>query len=427
MTNIPIAVSLKESVVHCALDLGFDLVRVTSAEPFVEDGEAAQERMRDGFLDGMPWFTRERAEKASAPQSLLPGARSIIAVALSYLPPNEAIPPHSTGKVRWPEAIETLDRVGGQDRGVDAISSSNDALQRESSSPSGKVARYAQWSDYHQVMKEKLRILSSKLPEMAGCPVQSRVFVDDGPLFERAVARRAGLGWFGKNTNILTTTHGSWVFLGALIIDLELEPDEPLKKNCGDCVRCIPACPTEAIVAPYVIDARRCISYLTIECRGPIPRHLRPLVGDWVFGCDLCQEVCPVNNSVPAANMPVLQHTGFSAMELAPLLSMTHQEFSTRFRNTPIKRAKIVGLKRNACVALGNIGDQRAVPVLGKTLVEGEPLVRGHAAWALGRIGGAEAQRLLQQALDGEAFAEVREEMEAALVEAQARDIKVAL
>ena len=241
------------------------------------------------------------------------------------------------------------------------------------------------------------------------------------------MARRAGLGWFGKNTNILTATHGSWVFLGALVTDLALEPDGPLKKSCGDCVRCIPACPTGAIVAPYVIDARLCISYLTIECRGPIPRDLRPLVDDWVFGCDVCQEVCPVNSGVPGATMPVLKRTGFSTLELVPLLSMTQQEFSARFRHSPIKRAKMVGLKRNACVALGNIGDPRAVPALGKALVEGEPLVRGHAAWALGRIGEAEAQRLLQQALDGEASAEVREEIEAALVEARARGIKVAV
>ncbi len=404
MAFTQVAVSLKERVVNRALALGFDLVRVASAEPFVEDGMATDERVRRGFMDGMPWFTQERAQKASDPQSLLPGARSIIAVALSYLPPDEAIPSPLTGE--------------GQDGGGDASSSNHDGLQRGSSALTGKVARYAQWSDYHQVMKEKLRILSAELPEMARRQVQSRAFVDDGPLLERAVARRAGLGWFGKNTNILTATHGSWVFLGSLITDLELEPDEPLKKSCGDCVRCIPACPTGAIVAPYVIDARRCISYLTIECRGPIPRHLRPLVGDWVFGCDLCQEVCPVNNGVPGATTPVLKRTGFSALELAPLLSMTQQEFSARFRHSPIKRAKMVGLKRNACVALGNIGDQRAVPALGKALMVGEPLVRGHAAWALGRIGEAEAQRLLKQALGGEASAEVREEIEAALARA---------
>ena len=408
MAYTQVALSLKERVVQHARYLGFDEVRVASAEPLVKDEEAAQERVRQGSMDGMPWFTRERVRLASDPQALLPGARSIIAVALSYLPPEqETIPSPLTGE--------------GEDGGGDGSISSNDGLQRETSAPTGKVARYAQWSDYHQVMKERLSTLSVHLPQLAGRPVRSRVFVDDSPLLERAVARRAGLGWFGKNTNILTSTHGSWVFLAALMTDLEMEPDDPLKRSCGECVRCIPACPTGAIVAPYVIDARRCISYLTIECRGPIPRHLRPLMGDWVFGCDVCQEVCPVNNGVAVATMPVLKRTGFSVLELVPLLSMTQQEFSARFRHTPIKRAKMVGLKRNACVALGNIGDPRAVPALGKALMENEPLVRGHAAWALGRIGGQEAIRLLEQALECEASAEVREEIEAAMAETQAR------
>ncbi len=383
MSHAQIPSSLKERVAHRARNLGFDEVRVGSAEPFVEDGSAAHGRVHLGYMEGMPWFTRERVQMASDPQVLLPGARSIIAVALRYLPPDEEAP-----------------------RAAGAV---------------GKVARYAQWVDYHQVMKEKLHTLALDLPEQVGRPVRSRVFVDDSPLLERAAARRAGLGWFGKNTNILTSAHGSWIFLGALITDLELEPDEPLTKSCGDCIRCILACPAGAIIAPYVIDARRCISYLTIECRGPIPWHLRPLVGDWVFGCDVCQEVCPVNRDVPAATIPELKRTGLSVLELVPLFSMTQQEFSTQFRHTPIRRAKLVGLQRNACVALGNIGDPLAVPALGNALMEGEPLVRVHAAWALGRIGGPEAIGLLEQALESEASADVRQETERALAEAQAR------
>ena len=403
MAYTQVASSLKERVVQHARDLGFDEVRVASAEPFVEDGSAAQERVRQGFMGGMPWFTQERVQRASDPQALLPGARSIIAVALSYLPPEEAIPNPLTVSSYVELAFPPP--------------SSPSPFNVEGIASLGKVARYAQWPDYHGVMKEKLRILSAELPQLAGRPVRSRVFVDDSPLLERAVARRAGLGWFGKSTNILTSAHGSWVFLGALVTDLALEPDEPLKKSCGDCVRCIPACPTGAIVAPYVIDARRCISYLTIECRGLIPRHLRPLMGDWVFGCDVCQEVCPVNSGVAAATMPVLKRTGFSVLELAPLLSMSPREFSARFRHTPIQRAKLVGLQRNACVALGNLGDPWAAPALGQALMDGEPLVRGHAAWALGRIGGLEARRLLEQALEVEVSGEVREEIEAALAE----------
>jgi len=264
-------------------------------------------------------------------------------------------------------------------------------------------------------MKHKLHNLSDAISEQMGHQICSRVFVDDSPLLERAVAERAGVGWFGKNTNILTPTHGSWVFLGHLITDLDIEPDEPMKKTCGNCTMCIDACPTGAIVAPYVIDARRCISYLTIECRGSIPINLRSLVGDWVFGCDICQEVCPVNRDVSNAAMPEMKRTGFSALELIPLLSITQQEYSARFKNTPIKRSKLIGLQRNACVALGNIGDRRAVPALGRALREGQALVRGHAAWALGCLRGLMAIRLLEEALVSELDSGVREEIVAAL------------
>ena len=381
---VTLASSLKERIVQYVRELGFDLVRIASAEPLAQHGHAAQERIRRGYMDGMPWYTEERVHKASDPQELLPGARSIIAVALSYLP------------------------------------SEDDDGDESSSTPRGRVARYARWTDYHQVMKERLRILAQGLPEYVGHPVRTRIFVDDSPLLERAVAERAGLGWFGKNTNILTATHGSWVFLGQLLTDLELEPDKPVRKSCGTCSRCIPACPTGAIVAPYVIDARRCISYLTIECRGPIPRDLRPLVGDWVFGCDICQVVCPVNQDVPAAGSRTLRRTGFSAIELIPLLSITQEEFSIQFKNSPIKRAKRVGLQRNACVALGNMGDREALPALGYALREADaPLVRDHAAWALGRLGGTESVRLLQEALCSEGNAETRGEISLALEEAR--------
>ena len=372
--------SLKAQVAQYARELGFDQVRIASAEPFTQQGRVAQERVRRGYMDGMPWYTEERVRKASDPQELLPGARSFIAVALSYLPPEEE-----------------GDGASGM--------------------PVGRVARYARWTDYHQVMKQRLRALARGLSGYVGLPVRTRIFVDDSPLLERAVAERAGLGWFGKNTNILTASHGSWVFLGSVLTDLALEPDEPLKKSCGECVRCIPACPTGAIVAPYVIDARRCISYLTIECRGPIPRDLRPLVGDWVFGCDICQEVCPVNEGVTVTGT-ALRRTGFSSLELIPLLSMSQEEFSVRFSGSPIKRAKRVGLQRNVCVALGNIGDRRAVPALGHALRESEhALVRGHAAWALGCLGGLEARRLLEETLQCEEDPEAREEVRMAMVE----------
>ena len=367
-----------EIVKAYALELGFDLVGITSAEPFAEAEEIALERLRDGLMDGLPWYHAARVMRGCRPQEILPGARSIIAVAMSYMP-------EDTPK-------------GG------------DALR-------GRVGRYAWGQDYHKVMEQRLKVFVQGLSERLGQAVQAKVYVDTGPMLDRAVAERAGIGWFGKNTNILTRSHGSWVFLGQVITDLELEPDRPSKKTCGQCTLCIDQCPTGAIVAPYVIDNTKCISYLTIECRGPIPRHLRPLVGDWVFGCDICQDVCPVNRKAQPTQEPAFQtgEHGFNALELMPLLKITEEEFRERFRNSPIKRAKRAGLLRNVCVALGNIGDHGAVPSLIGALHHDEPLVRGHAAWALGRIGGPEASEALAKALPTEAHEDVREEMAEAI------------
>jgi epoxyqueuosine reductase len=370
-------VTLKSRVVQYAREAGFDEVRIASAEPFSDHSEVAKQRVRKGYMDGMPWYTEERVEIANEPENLQTGARSFIAVAVSYLPREDD--------------------------------------EEYSSGIRGRVARYARIPDYHQVMKERLRTLADELCRFAGRAVKTRIFVDDSPLLERAVAERAGLGWFGKNTNILTTTYGSWVFLGFVLTDLYLEPDEPLKKSCGDCIRCIPACPTGAIVTPYAIDARRCISYLTIECRGPIPLELRPLVGDWVFGCDICQEVCPVNKSASPSET-ALGRSGTSLVELIPLLSMTQDEFSVHFKNSPIKRAKLVGLQRNVCVALGNIRDRKAMPALVRALHESEySLVRSHSAWALGRMGGSDVRASLLGAITIERDEEVRKEIQDAL------------
>jgi epoxyqueuosine reductase len=235
-------------------------------------------------------------------------------------------------------------------------------------------------------------------------------------MLDRAAAARSGLGWFGKNTNILTSSHGSWVVLGQIITDLELEPDPPLQKSCGQCVRCLPACPTGAIVAPGVIDNRRCISYLTIEHRGAIPRELRPGMQDWVFGCDLCQEACPVNRRGRPGRDAAFGRRDLALLDLVALLDMTEEEFRSRFRGTAILRAKRLGLQRNACVALGNRRDPAATPALARALRQGEPLVRGHAAWALGEIGGAAALAALAQAqpreTDPQALAEITTALE---------------
>ena len=395
--------------------LGFDLVRIASAEEFVEDRDAALERVRAGHMDGLPWFTESRVRRGADPQTLLTGARSIICLGLSYIPGEDS-------------------RFRGNDEQLDGTSEPPLPM-------SGKVARYARLRDYHRVMKRRMRALVHELSDSLEKQVSARWYVDDGPMLDRAAANQAGLGWFGKNTNILTPSHGSWVFLGQVITDLELTPDPPLSKTCGACVRCIDACPTGAIVAPYVIDNSRCISYLTIENRGPIPRGLRPQMLDWVFGCDICQEVCPVNRKASTGDSLVWKrdggalrrrdtqdtggHTddgpsparngGLELLDLVELLRMSEGDFRERFKGTPIMRAKWDGMRRNACVALGNLAAPESVPALHDALETGSVLVRSHAAWALGRIGTPDAQQALENAATTETDEVVTGEIEAAL------------
>ena len=373
--------TLKDQVKDYARELGFDLVGIASADSFTDHEAITLERIRGGLMDGLPWFTEPRVRRGCNPEELLPGTRSIIALGMSYYVPEE------DGK-------------------------GSNGLQ-------GKVARYSWGDDYHKVMKERMKAMVEGLSHRLGRPIRARWYVDDGPMLDRAVAQRAGIGWFGKNTNILTSSHGSWVFLGQVITDIEMEPDPPSKKTCGDCVRCIDACPTGAIIAPYVIDNARCISYLTIENRGPIPRQLRPLMYDWVFGCDICQDVCPVNRKAARAREQAFNKRRFATVDLVAILEMTEEEFRERFSNSPIKRAKRVGLQRNACVALGNTGDPAAVPVLARALQDGETLVRSHAAWGMGRLGCAEATRALEGALAREADPQVVQEIREALAEAR--------
>ena len=377
--------TLKQSVTDYALELGFDLVRVTSSEEFVQDREIALQRLRDGLMDGLPWYHQARVMRGTRPQELLPGSRSIICLGLSYYRP---------------------------------VPSNGPARQL-----AGKVAQYARLQDYHKVMKTRMRDYVRVLTSRLETSIAARWYVDDGPMLDRAAAARSGLGWFGKNTNVLTSSHGSWIFLGQVITDLDLEPDLPLKKTCGSCVRCIDACPTGAIVAPYIVDNTRCISYLTIEHRGPIPVELRPKMLDWVFGCDICQDVCPVNRNSPIGDSAIWkqQPDGETSpaypdtLDLVDLLRITEEEFRQRFKGSPILRAKREGLQRNACIALGNRGDPSAVPALNDALAHDSPLVRGHAAWALGQIGTVDAQEALNAIRSKEVDPEVLEEIHAAL------------
>jgi epoxyqueuosine reductase len=308
----------------------------------------------------------------------------------------------------------------------------------------GIIASYAWGEDYHNVLVPRLRQLAEFVESKVGEPVASRAYVDTGPVLERELAARAGLGFVGKNTNLIHPRLGSWLFLGELLLAVDIGPPITVtagpardrdndssqglaqlleRGTCGRCTRCLDACPTEAFVAPYVLDARRCISYLTIELKGPIPRHLRPLMGNRIFGCDICQEVCPWNRrfAQPTAETTFQPSQGSIAPPLLELMTLddacqgTAHSFQQRFRNSPVKRAKRRGLLRNVAVALGNWGDPAAVPILARALHDPEPLIRGHAAWALGRIGTQRGRHALQECQRSEKDIWVREEMAQAL------------
>jgi epoxyqueuosine reductase len=391
-----------------AYSLGFDIVRITGADEFPETERIIKQRIAQGLMDGLPWFTAERSEVSCHPDALLPDAQSIIALAMCYL-------------TQQPD-------------------------ESQYDTPRGRISRYAWGEDYHEVIKPKLQQFATWLREYACSEVGevgTRLFVDTGRMVDRAVAQRAGLGWYGKNTNILTKGWGSWIFLAEIVTNLPLGGDKgqhldlPTKANCGNCEICLHACPTAALPTPYVLDNTRCISYLTIELRGSIPLELRPLMGNLIFGCDICQQVCPVNkiaekrlgldNSAATStrsSQPIHFHPRQTfqprpdvggSPELIPLLSLTEEQFRERFRHSPIRRTKRRGLLRNVCVALGNSGDQQAVPALINALHDYEPLIRGHAAWALGRLGGPLAKQALEQALTSEEHPEARDEIRCAL------------
>lgn len=260
--------------------------------------------------------------------------------------------------------------------------------------PGGSVARYARGKDYHDVMRERLRQLHRWLVAEVGHDVDARPYVDTAPILERDLARRAGLGWFGKNTMLINPARGSYFFIGSLFVALDLEPSAPFEADrCGSCTRCLEACPTDAFAAPHVLDARKCVSYLTIEHRGAIPEPLREGIGDRVYGCDVCQEVCPWNVKFARA-LP--DESPFNAREALggkdaralarDLLGMSQEEFGRAFSGSPMKRAKLRGLRRNAAVVLGNVGTAADGDVLGHALEDAEPLVSENAAWARGRV-----------------------------------------
>jgi epoxyqueuosine reductase len=364
-----------------AIRLGFDLAGVAQVRPS-ENAQFYRDWIAAGRHGSMEYLAREDAvARRLAPE---PHFRSAVVVALNYFVDHAA--PRS-------------------DEGI--------------------IARYAHGRDYHKVIKKKLMALLRFVENEVGHALPlSRAFVDTGPVLERELAQRAGLGWFGRNTMIVNPKRGSYFFLGALLLEFELEYDRPFTEDhCGTCSACVQACPTGALLgrdangAP-VMDATRCISYLTIELRGAIPRELRPLMGNRIFGCDICQEVCPWNSSKfvqITGEADFVARGNAETRRLIQLMRMSEEEWDVFSRGSAMRRAKRSGFLRNVAVALGNARSVEAVPVLTDALRDLEPLVRGHAAWALGRTGGEQATDALRDALTLECDAWVKEELMLAL------------
>jgi epoxyqueuosine reductase len=341
----PASASLEQRIKAQAYGLGFDLAGIARLGP-AETADAFDEWVARGYAGDMEYLPRG-AQKRRDSRLPYPGTASAIVVAMNY---------------------------GG-------------------TQPPGPVARYARGDDYHDIMVGRLRSLHDWLATEIGHSVHGKAYVDTGPLLERDLARRAGLGWFGKNTNLINPEIGSFFFLGSLLVDLELAPDEPFEADrCGTCTRCLEACPTQALVEPRVLDATRCISYLTIELKGEIPGALREPMGSLLYGCDICQDVCPWNVSFAreaseSALAPRPAIGGKGARTLArEVLAMDDQQFRAAFKGSAMKRAKLRGLKRNAAVVLGNIGAAEDVAPLVEALGDPEPLVREHAKWALRKL-----------------------------------------
>ena len=350
---------MKESIRQKALALGFNDCRFTSAAA-PESADRFSQWLSDERHGELAWIERN-AHKRIDPQEVLPEARSIICLASAY----------SDQAPVGPE-VPQLPNHPIQPIGP------------------GRVARYARFADYHDVLKAPLQALAGFVNELLGEEPRSKKslwYQDTGPILERDFAQRAGLGFVGKHTNLISHQAGNWIFLSELLTTLELPPDEPLQNRCGKCSRCIDVCPTDAITAPFELDARKCISYLTIELKGSIPEPLRPAIGNRIYGCDDCLEVCPWNRfAQDAKQMQDSRREDLDAPDLLELLALSEEEFRARFRGTPMFRTKRRGVLRNVCVALGNTADHTALPALENALLDSEPLIVEHAAWAIAQI-----------------------------------------
>jgi epoxyqueuosine reductase len=377
-----------ERIKQQAQKVGFDAVRIATPEP--PGHAAAASAWLAAGMHGKMGYLENRAALRAGPldvENLLAGTRSVLMVALSYAA-HDGIRPRGDGR------------------------------------PRGIVARYARGEDYHPVMWEKLRELGGWI-EGRWPGTRTRGFADSGPVRERELAARAGLGWQGRHTNLISLDLGNYFFLGALLTTLPLPPDPPVAGHCGTCTRCLAACPTGALVAPMTLDARRCISYLTIELKGPIPRDLRPLMGDRIFGCDDCLAACPWNERARTGREARLAARDADAAhpDLLSWLDLLGDDsaFRVRFAGTPLRRPGREGLRRNVCVALGNVGGAESVACLTRALRnDSSPVVRGHAAWALGEISRRTADTNALASLRAAASMEHDPEVQAEIAEALA-------
>ena len=333
-----------------AKSLGFDDCRITDAQP-PESRQHYQAWIAEGCHGRMGYLERNM-EKRCNPALVLPHVRSIITLATSYTPPAEP----QTHLTHNPNAT-------------------------------GLVARYACYSDYHDILAERLKRLTQQINELGGDKTQSLWYVDTGPVLERDLAQRAGIGFIGKHTNLVSRRLGNWFFLAEILTTLDLPPDPSEKNRCGRCQQCLTACPTDAITKPFHLDARRCIAYLTIELKGPIPVELRPLIGNRIFGCDDCLAACPWNRFAQTSRiMKSYAQPNLQAVDLETWLNLSPDEFKTRFRGTPFFRSKWRGILRNVCVATGNTGNRNHLPSLQTLASHSDELVSEHARWAIAEI-----------------------------------------
>jgi epoxyqueuosine reductase len=347
MSEIVMALSLKERIAQEANALGFAAVRFAGADPPPGAGAALDTFLADGRHGDMAWLAAN-SERRKSPRAIWPDVKSIIMLGMSY------------GPERDPRAA---------------------LLERSR----GAISVYAQGADYHDVIKSKLKVLASRVQDVAQGEV--KVFVDTAPVMEKPIAAKAGLGWQGKHTNLVSRDFGSWLFLGAIFTTAEIDPDAPEEDHCGACRRCLDVCPTNAFVAPYQLDARACISYLTIEHKGHIAPAYREAMGNRIFGCDDCLAVCPWNKFASVAHEAKLSVRAESDNPpLAELLKLDDASFRARFRGTPIKRTGRDRFLRNVLIAAGNSGDETLVPQVEERLSDASPLVRAMAVWALSRL-----------------------------------------